>query len=310
MSSEERPAWTPQRAAPLPPLGELLPRPLHRSAAAPSVAAVQRYRSWLDLPVPLKSWTRTVPAAEALALIAAVSPGEPLDAWAARADGLLPQSEPSYRQTLLRLVERLALVVEDGTIVESPLLKLLLGANEQRRHDLFTAAYALAHPWTLLACRQLVLPRLDEDGVGAQVSIEAWDQLIARFSDGEATEASRRKTRSTLIGVLQQLGVVERDSHAGAPTRLRRGQPDAVAFGWVLADQLATELCGEATMTWVGHFSDAAMLYALEPEQAAERAAAAVRARVLKKAELDGSPGVGISAAWGFHPTDKAASAG
>lgn len=302
MSVDERPAWAPLRAAGLPPLGELLPRPLHRAAAEPSALAVQRYRAWVDLPVPLKSWTRTVPAAEALALIAAVTPGEPLDDWAQRADGLLPQSEPSYRQTLLRLVERLVFVVEDGKIAESPLLRLLLGANEQRRHELFTAVYALAHPWTLLACRQLVLPRLDADGVGAQVSIEAWDQLVARFSDADATEASRRKTRSTLIGVLQQIGVVERDSHAGAPTRLRRAQPDPVAFGWALGDQLATELCGEATMTWVGHFSDAAMLYALEPAQAVERAGAAVRARVLKKAELDGAPGVGISASWGFSP--------
>lgn len=292
----------PARPRPLAPLGALVPVPVHRCVEAPAHEAVARYRAWSDLPLPLKSWTRTVPAAEAMSLILAATPGEEVEAWASRAEALLPQGEPSYRQTLLRLVERLFLLVDGGRIVESPLLKLITGANEQRRQDLFAAAYGLAHPWTLLACRKLVLPRLDAAGEGALVTMEEWDQLVARFSEPDATDASRRKTRSTVIGALQQIGVLERDTHAGAPTRLRRGAPDAVVFGWAVADQLATELVGDATLTWVSHFSDAAMLFALTPEAAAERAAAAVRARVLKKVEVDGAPGVGISAAWGLSP--------
>jgi ClpP class serine protease len=48
---------------------------------------------------------------------------------------------------------------------------------------------------------------LDRLGDGAAVSIEDWDHFVLRFGEPDATEASRRKTRSTVIGVLQQLGV-------------------------------------------------------------------------------------------------------
>ena len=295
-------SFAPASPRALPAVPALVPVPVHRCVAVPSAAAVARYRGWMDMPLPLKSWTRTVPAAEALSLILEAKPGEAVEAWAGRAEALLPQGEPTYRQTLLRLVERLFLVVDDGRIADSTLLKLIAGAGEQRRAELFAAAYALAHPWTLLACRQLVVPRLDAEGEGAQVSIDEWDQLVARLSEPDATDASRRKTRSTLIGALQSLGVVERDTNAAAPTRLRRAAPDAVVFGWVVADQLASELIGEATMTWVSYFSDASMAFALTPEAAADRAAAAIRARVLKKADVAGMPGVGISAAWGLSP--------
>lgn len=288
--------------------GRALATPVNQLTEPPSAVALSRWRAQLDLPLPLKSWTRTVPAVEALALIDAATPGMEHAVWLERAEALLPQPEPSYRQTLTRLVERLFIQVEQGVIVEAPLLKLLQGGTERRRHDLYYAAYGLAHPWTLLACRQVLLPLLDRLGEAAAVSIEDWDHFVLRFGEPDATEASRRKTRSTVIGVLQQLGVLERDTNSAAPTKPRRGAPDASAFGWALADQLALELWGEATMTWASQLSDAAMLYCLRPEAAEELTQGAIRARVLKKAEVAGAPGVAISAAWGLKPLIAAAS--
>lgn len=288
--------------------GRALVAPVNQLTEPPSAVALSRWRAQLDLPLPLKSWTRTVPAVEALALIDAATPGMEHAAWLERAEALLPQPEPSYRQTLTRLVERLFIQVEQGVIVEAPLLKLLQGGTERRRHDLYYAAYGLAHPWTLLACRQVLLPLLDRLGDAATVSIEDWDHFVLRFGEPDATEASRRKTRSTVIGVLQQLGVLERDTNSAAPTKPRRGAPDASAFGWALADQLALELWGEATLTWASQLSDAAMLYCLRPEAAVELTQGAIRARVLKKAEVAGAPGVAISAAWGLKPLIAAAS--
>lgn len=288
--------------------GRALATPVNQLTEPPSAVALSRWRAQLDLPLPLKSWTRTVPAVEALALIDAATPGMEHAAWLERAEALLPQPEPSYRQTLTRLVERLFIQVDQGVIVEAPLLKLLQGGTERRRHDLYYAAYGLAHPWTLLACRQVLLPLLDRLGEAAAVSIEDWDHFVLRFGEPDATEASRRKTRSTVIGVLQQLGVLERDTNSAAPTKPRRGAPDASAFGWALADQLALELWGEATMTWASQLSDAAMLYCLRPEAAEELTQGAIRARVLKKAEVAGAPGVAISAAWGLKPLIAAAS--
>lgn len=288
--------------------GRALAHPINHIVEIPAAPALGRWRAQLDLPLPLRSWTRTVPAVEALALIDAAEPGLELSTWSERAEALLPQTEPAYRQTLVRLVERLFVQASDGVIVEAPLLKLLHGGTERRRHDLYYAAYGLAHPWTLLACRQVLLPLLDRLGDAAAVSIEDWDHFVLRFGEPDATEASRRKTRSTVIGVMQQLGVLERDANSAAPTKPRRAAPDASAFGWVLAEQLALELWGEATLTWASHISDAAMLYCLRPETAAELTQGAIRARVLKKAEVAGAPGVAISAAWGLERQVAAAS--
>jgi hypothetical protein len=249
----------------------------------------------IDMALPLRSWTRNVPFAEGVELLCLAEGGMTITQWRERADGILPHSDPAYRQTLLRLVVRMFLDLDGETILETPFLRLLRDGDEKRRRDIFYARYALAHPWCLLAARRLVLPRIARMGADAEVSLPEWDAFVSTYIEASASEASRRKTRSTVIGVFQQLGVLERTGRSTAPTCLRRATPDPLAFGWVVADQLASQLVGEATRTWCLSASDGAQLFAVDPVEGAALLDTAVEAGELEKTEVDGEEGVRIT---------------
>ncbi len=250
----------------------------------------------IDMALPLRSWTRNVPFNEGVELLCLAEGDMTTTQWRARADDILPHSDPAYRQTLLRLVVRMFLDLDGETILDTPFLRLLRDGDEQRRRDIFYARYALAHPWCLLAARRLILPRIARVGTDAEVSLPEWDAFVSTYIEASASEASRRKTRSTVIGVFQQLGVLERTGRSTAPTCLRRATPDALAFGWVVADQLAAQLVDEASQEWCLQESDGAQLFAVDAAVGATLLQAAVDGGELEPVSVDGEAGVRITA--------------
>ncbi len=263
-----------------------------------------RHPSWdqIDVALPLRSWTRNVPESEGLALLDLAQDGMSVEDWRTAADAALPHGDASYRQTLLRLVQRMFLDVEDERIVETPFLRLIHDGDAALRHDLFFARYGLAHPWTLLAVRQLVLPGLSREGEGTVITIEDWDAFVARFIEAKASEASRRKTRSTVIGTLLQLGVLERVGSSSSPTRLRRGAPSARAFAWVVCDQMVGELRPRERLDWATQTSDAAQLFAIDATLAEELLGEALAEDELLAIEVDGEPGLAPPPTYGYRP--------
>ena len=267
-------------------------------------------QSWnvIDMALPLKSWTRNVPFPEGAALVCLAEGGMSVTDWRARADAQLPHSDPAYRQTLLRLILRMFIDLDGETIVETPFLRLLRDGDEQRRSDLFFARYALAHPWCLLAARRLILPRIERVGAEAEVSLAEWDAFVSTYIEASASEASRRKTRSTVIGVFQQLGVLDRTGRSTAPTRLQRAQPSPLAFGWLVADQLAAQLIGEATRAWCVSESDAALLFAVSQAFGESCLRSAVHKGELRAIRIDGERSVRVTKGYGHQLELKPAS--
>ena len=194
-------------------------------------------------------------------------------------------------------------VDEAGThIIETPYLRLLREGDEARRRDLFFGRYALAHPWCLLAARRLILPRIERLGDAAEVTTEEWDAFVSTYMEASASDASRRKTRSTVIGVFQHLGVLDREGSSSAPTRLRRANPDPLAFGWMVADQLSAQLIGRVTREWAATVSDAAQLFAVAPEQAQAMLRKAVGKGELRAVKVDGERGLAPAPSYGLTP--------
>jgi hypothetical protein len=230
-----------------------------------------------DVALPLRSWTRNVPFEEALTLLDLASPGRALDDWATAAEEALTHEDRAYRRTLTRLVGRMFLDLEGETIVESEFLRLVAGGPDRRRSDLLAVRYALAHMWPLEAARRVVRPALASQE-RAEVSIADWDAFVADLIELDASAASRRKTRSTVIGALVSLGVAERAATAGAPVALSPGRPDPLAFGWALGEQLAGELREACDAGWAATDSDAALLFGVTQDYGE----ACIRATVAK----------------------------
>jgi len=258
----------------------------------------------IDMALPLRSWTRNVPLVEGIQLICMAEDGMAVADWRAQADGLLPHADPAYRQTLLRLVQRMFLDVDSkGThIIETPYLRLIRDGGDARRRDLFFGRYALAHPWCLLAARRLILPRIERLGDAAEVTTEEWDAFVSSYIEATASDASRRKTRSTVIGVFQNLGVLEREGSSSAPTRLRRASPAPLAFGWMVADQLAAQLIGRTTRAWASSVSDAAQLFAVHEDTAQALLRKAVGKGELRAVKVNGERGLMPAPAYGLQP--------
>ena len=230
-----------------------------------------------DVVLPLRSWTRNVPAEEALTLLDLAAAGQSLGDWEAAAEAALTHEDAAYRRTLARLVGRMFLDVEDGLIIESDFLELVQGGLDRRRSDLLAVRYALAHVWPLEAARRVVRPALHAGGE-PEVAIQDWDAFVDELIEGEASAASRRKTRSTVIGALVSLGVAERSAAATGPVLLRSGRPDPLAFGWAVVEQLRGEMRAEAATSWVACESDAALLFGVSEDYAE----ACLRASVAK----------------------------
>ena len=244
----------------------------------------------------LVPWVRTLSAEDTAALLDVARPGQTLDEWMQAAEDELHQAVPDYRKILLATTRRLILDHDGEHIVDSRFLRLFQQGSPRRRTDLFYARYGLAHPWTSTALREVVLPELLEaerplaPHDAGWIPTEQWGTFVDQQIDPSRGASSRRKTRSCVVGILTNLGCLEpRDKNRG-PTRVRRGNPDPLAFGWVLERQLQAEGRVEAMDDWACTQSEAARLWALTPDVAARCLEACVAQGLLERSYLAGMP--------------------
>ena len=123
-------------------------------------------------------------------------------------------------------------------------------------------------PILLHSGRQLTLPK--DPGPGAskallgsffQDSRRPRGAIVARHIDPNIGESSRKKTRSTIVGLFRKIGSLEQNGSSRDPLQVRRTQPTPLAFGWVIAEQLRQTPDREVTEQWAALSSDAMALF-------------------------------------------------
>ena len=218
----------------------------------------------------LKSWVRTIKESEVSLLLDLAVPERRLEIWRQDANVLLPQEDASYRSLLIKLVERCFLDHDGERILKTPYLHFYQNGWSQLRNDLFYARYGLSHPWTLRAMREVILPRLsastgqEEDLL---INLSDFDALVDRHIDENIGQSSRKKTRSTVVGVLKNLGVLEPTGGNRAPLRVQQARPSPMAFSWVLHRQLVQLNAPILEENLIVH-SDASVLFATHRDYA------------------------------------------
>jgi len=239
----------------------------------------------------LKSWVGTVNEAEGIALLDLARPGMALESWRQEADQLLSQEDDHERALLIELIERMFLDHSEGQLQSSRNLRLSQSGWPKLREELFLTRFALAHPWTLLAARELIAPHLLavlQPGAPAevgQVSLSEWDAFVDRHIDPDVGEASRGETRSTLVGMLKRLGTLASPEGSQGPLQVCHAWPAPMVFGWVLAEQLRRQPEQPVCFDWAVHESDAALLFAVRPDHARRCVLAALQARLIQRVQ-------------------------
>lgn len=241
----------------------------------------------------LGSWTRTLNQEDAVLLLEGSTPGIPRDAWEEHGHSVLPQASRARRRETIRLVrDRLLDWDEAGLVADSTFLRLFQRGTAQRRQTLLFGRFLSSQPWILMALGELVLPQLlamqeplappDAD----LISDEAWRDFIRRHADIPASAFA--KTRSTIHKNLASLGVLTIEGSARRKTRARHEEPDAMAFGWLLAHELICSGRSEATQSWARIESLPAKLFAVRPEYADRCIDVAVEEGLLRRGFLAG----------------------
>ncbi|MEL6347886.1 MAG: hypothetical protein AAFV53_32570 [Myxococcota bacterium] len=247
----------------------------------------------------LKSWVRTLPEPEAMTLLDLARPGVRLELWRQEADATLTQEDASYRTLLIKMVERMMLDHDGERILDSRYLWHFQNGWPAQRMDLFLARYGLAHPWTALAGRELLLPALstaearDAPEDAGFIELSDVDAFVARHIDPNIGESSRKKTRSTIVGLFRKIGNLEQNGSSRDPLQVRRTQPTPLAFGWVVAQQLRQTPDQEVTEQWAASHSKAMALFTPTDSYAERCVEAAVTAGLLKRPLLS----VGLTSA-------------
>lgn len=243
----------------------------------------------------LKSWTRTLNEEDALLLLELALVEPRLEAWQEDAHDKLPQASRARRRETIRIVERELLDLEDGQIRPSAYLRLFNEGRPGRRHDLLYGRLLFPNPWIRAALAELVLPQLSqtEEPLAPRdsdlIPADAWDDLLERhLKDGTGAE-SVKKTRSTVQRNLASLNVLTVSGTTTRETRVRRAEPDALAFGWLLAHELVVQGRSEASLAWALSESAASRMFAT-PRTYAERCVdAGIAAGLLRRGFLAGS---------------------
>ncbi len=238
----------------------------------------------------LKSWVRTLNEVEGMLLLDAARPGMLLETWRQDANAALTQDDSSYRTLLIKMVERMLLDTQDDRILGSPYLSTFQSGWPQLRAELFLVRYGLAHPWTSLVAHELLAPARDS---GEELlELAAVDEFVARHIDPGIGESSRKKTRSTVVGLLRKLGCLEATGSSRAPMQVCTVLPAPLVFGWMVGAQLAEEQAPR-TIRWASRGSTAAALFGPPPEYARRCVEAAIQAGMIARV----SGGVEICAA-------------
>lgn len=244
--------------------------------AAPLPAASER----------LGSWTRTLNEDDAITVVLDAQPGQRLADWEARAHDVLPQANRARRVETIRLVRDQLLDLHADRIAPSTWLRLFQEGSPARRLGLLYGRLHARRPWILRAADELILPHLaraDEPLAPHDADLIApdeWTDFVARHRLERTRPESVKKTRTVIQRNLARLGVLEitaegargarDDDDDAAPealitarhTRTCHGEPDPVAFGWVLWHELTTLGRSEAPETWALSDAVAARIFA------------------------------------------------
>lgn len=243
----------------------------------------------------MKSWTRTLNEEDALLLLELALAEPQLEAWQEQAHEKLPQASRARRRETIRIVERELLDIEGGRIRRTTYLRLFDEGRPGRRHDLLYGRLLFPNPWIRVALAELVLPQLaqtDEPLAPRDADLipaDSWDALLEGHLKSGTGAESVKKTRSTLQRNLANLGLLAVNGATTRETRVRRAEPDELAFGWLLAHELVTQGRSEASLGWALSESAASRMFAT-PKSYAERCVdSAIAAGLLRRGFLAGS---------------------
>ena len=242
----------------------------------------------------LKSWVRTLNHVEGMALLDVARPQMTLDTWRREAQTVLTQEEAAYRSLLVKLVERILLDHDGETIKDSVYLDLFQNGWEQLRKELFFARYGLAHQWTILAAHEVLAPAVAQAS-GDEILIEVanWDAFVDRHIDPSVGESSRRKTRSSIIGLFRNMGCLTTPGGGRGPMQINRTHPSPLVYGWILAEQLNAYPDRIFAKDWLVEHSNATALFNPFPAYARRCIDAALRSRLIRRTPR----GLGIQSA-------------
>ena len=236
----------------------------------------------------LKSWVRTLNEVEAMTLLDIARPGLRLSLWSQESDFSLTQADANYRSLLVKLVERILLDHDGDRILASRYLHHFQTGWPAQRMELFLIRYGLAHPWPALAGHKLLLPALraaEAADTEPQITIAAFDAFVESYIDQSVGASSRKKTRSTIVGLFKKIGVLS-SSSTRAPLKIHRTLPSPLAFGWAVASELSARPRRVVTEQWAAESSHAAAIF-LPPRDYAHRCLeAAVSAGMLRRPPL------------------------
>lgn len=242
----------------------------------------------------LPSWTRTMSEAEAFTLLDLARPGLALETWAQAGHDQLPQASPARRRELIRIVREDLLDHDGQRVIESRYGRLMRSGSAHRRRGLLFGRLLSRRPLVAPALAALVVPalaRIDVPLAAADadlISAESWDRwLYSVLRPGIPLEAFR-KTRSTLQAALAAAGVVTIEGTTTRTVRVCHGEPDSLAWAWLLAAELAAG-SGEMSDARAVRESFAARLFGTRPQYAASCVESGVAEGVLRRSYLAGS---------------------
>lgn len=185
----------------------------------------------------MKSWTRTLNFDDAHTLLALTRPGQTLDAWVAACRPHLAHLSADRQREVLRLLRDGFLEWEGGIIHDGLFLRFYRDAPATAQVDLVQVQWALTHPISLVAVRELVVPALDAGLPG--ISLEQVEGLVRDQLETESAE-SIRKTRTVLLNALDGVGaMITRGTGQHRSIRASRGAPHPLAFGYLVVRELS-----------------------------------------------------------------------
>lgn len=238
----------------------------------------------------LKSWVRTLNESEGMALLDLARPGQRLEIWRREAEQALPQEDATYRSLLIKLVERMLLDHDEERILDSRYLYHFQHGWEAQRMALFLIRYGLAHPWTALAGHKMLAPTLraasrrDAAADADLIELSVWDDFVDAHIDPSVGPSSRKKTRSTMVGLFRKMGVLEAvGTGSRAPLRVLSTCPPPLVLGWALREQLRATPERLITEQWASEGSHAAAIFGPPPDYARRCVEAALQDGMLQR---------------------------
>lgn len=185
----------------------------------------------------VKSWTRTLNLDDAHTLLALATPGTRQGDWTKACHKALPELSVARRRELVRLLREGFLEwTDDDRIAPGRFLSIYAPAPAIGQIDLVAAQWALSHPLTLHAVKDLVEPALEAGK--PDIPLAQVERLVKRHLDTTSTE-SLRKTRTVLLGALEGVGTLTtRGTGQHRSLAAARAEPHPVAFGYLVLRDL------------------------------------------------------------------------